>query len=102
MFFRKGKKYRVLLEGRNLLMEMQGLERLGYFTTRYVEAADSEEAAEHAMDLVRKELISTGALLNALDDPPIVEVSEISRIESFNGIRVPGKGFTFFPEDAPD
>jgi hypothetical protein len=99
MFFKKKIKFRVLLEGANLLMEMQGIERLGYFTTRYVEAEDGDEAAAQALDLVRNELHSTGSLLNEIDDPPLVSVSEITQIASFRGIRVPGKGFTFFPED---
>jgi hypothetical protein len=99
MFFKRKKKFRVMLEGGNLLMEMQGIERLGYFTTRYVEAEDGDGAAEHALDLVRNELNSTGNLLNEIDDPPVVSVSEITQLMSFKGIRVPGKGFTFFPED---
>ncbi|NVD73359.1 hypothetical protein HUX88_22880 [Duganella sp. BJB1802] len=98
MFFKRKKKYRVLVEGTNLLMEMQGIERLGYFTTRYVEAMDPDEASEYALDLVRNELNSTGALLNNVNDPPVAIVSEIEQIGSFRGIDVPGMGFTFFPE----
>jgi hypothetical protein len=102
MFSRLKKKFRVLLEGGNLLMDIHGRERLGYFTTRYVEGRDSEEAAEHALDLVRNELNSTGSLLNGADDPPVVKVSEIAQVTSFKGVLVPGRGFTFFPEDQPD
>lgn len=99
MFGKRKKKYRVLIEGSNLLMDVKGVRRLGYFTTRYVEGLDCEEAVECALDLVQNELSSTGALLNAIGDPPGIATSEVVQIDSFKGVGVPGKGFTFFPED---
>lgn len=74
MFFRAMQKFRVLVEGENLLMEVQGVQRLGLYTTRYVEAADAEEASQCAIDLAKNELVSTGALLNEHGDPPIFVV----------------------------
>jgi hypothetical protein len=100
MFFNRKKKYCVVIEGSNLLMEMRGIERLGYFTTRYVEGIDEEEASQRALDLVSNELYSTGALLNKRGDPPRMVVSNIDQINSFRGKAAPGRGFTFFPEEA--
>ena len=87
----------VLIEGENLLMDSQGVQRFGFFTTRYVKAADVEGASQYAVDLAREELLSAGLLLNERDDSPIFTVSEILEIDTFNGVDVPGTGFTFYP-----
>jgi hypothetical protein len=99
MFSRKKKKFRILIEGKNLLIDVRGVEKLGYFTTRYVEAFDVDEACECALDLVRNELNSTGALLNDINDLPLAVISGVAQIASFRGIDVPGRGFSFFSED---
>jgi len=96
MFFRFLNKYSVLVEGENLLMDFQGVQRFGFFTTRYVKAADVEGASQRAIDLAREELLSTGSLLNERGDDPIFSISEILQIDTFNGVNAPGKGFTFY------
>lgn len=100
MFPRLKKKYRVLVEGENLLIQIQWMQRFGCFTTRFVEAEAADEAAKRALALVWEELDSTGTLLNEADDPPVIKVAEIERIRSFKDTLVPGRGFTFFPESA--
>jgi hypothetical protein len=87
----------VLIEGENLLMDLQGVQRFGFFTTRYVKAADVEGASQRAVDLAREELVSAGLLFNERGDNPIYTVSEILQINTFNGASVPGNGFTFYP-----
>jgi hypothetical protein len=98
MFLNLKKKYCVLLEGGNVLMELNARTRLGFFTTRYVKAKDMDEAAEQSLEIVRKELGLTGALLNTEDDPPTLTVSEINEVGYFSNVRGPGRGFTFFSE----
>jgi hypothetical protein len=90
-------RYSVLVEGENLLMDFEGVQRFGFFTTRYVKAADVKGASQSAVNLAREELLSTGSLLNEPGDDPIFSVSEIHRIDTFNGVNAPGKGFTFYP-----
>jgi hypothetical protein len=97
MFFRFLNKYSVLIEGENLLMAPQGAQRFGFFTTRYVKAADAEGASLRAVDLARKELLSTGLLFNKRGDDPVFTISEVLQIDTFKDIDVPGKGFTFYP-----
>lgn len=101
MFSRMKKKlkFRVLIEAGNLLMDVGGIRRMGYFTTRFVDGFDIDEATQNALDLVRNELNSHGVLLNDRNDPPVLTISEVSELNSFKGIKVPGRGFTFFPED---
>jgi hypothetical protein len=99
MFFMwKKKKYRVLLEGGNLWIGINNPEKLGYFTTRYVEGRDENEAMERARLLVNSEISATLVLLNDPSDPPTLAVNEVIQILSFDGKPVPGKGFTFFPD----
>jgi hypothetical protein len=39
------KKFRVLLEGRNLLINSQeGLKKMGFYTTRFIEAGSPKQA----------------------------------------------------------
>ncbi len=97
MFFRILNKYSVLVEGENLLIDVQGVQRVGFFTTRYVKAANEKGASQRAVDLAREELRSTGSLLNERGDEPIFSVNEIVQIETFSGVDAPGKGFTFYP-----
>jgi hypothetical protein len=97
MFFRFLNKYAVLVEAENLLMDLQGVQRFGFFTTRYVRAADVEGASQRAIDLVREELLSTGSLLNERGDDPILSASEILQIDTLNGVNVPGSPCRFPP-----
>jgi hypothetical protein len=64
-----------------------------------VEGFNVDEACECALDLVRNKLNSAGSLLNDVYGPPVVVSSDAAEICSFRGINVPGRGFTFFPED---
>lgn len=97
MFLKFSRKYSVVIEGENLLMDLQGVQRFGFFTTRYVAAADIERASQGAIDLAREELLAQRCLLNEHGDNPIIKVSQILQIDSFSGLNVPGKGFTFYP-----
>lgn len=97
MLFRRLNRYSVLIEGENLLMELQGVQRFGFFTARHVKAADVEDASQRAINAVQEELLSAGLLWNERDDHPIFTVSEIRQIKSFDGTSIPGKGFTFYP-----
>lgn len=101
-FIRNKKKYRVLLEGGNLWLSIDKPEKLGYFTTRYVEGRDESDATEHAKLLVTREIWKSMRPLNHPDDPPTLAVNEVAQVSSFEGKTVPGKGFTFFPDvEAP-
>lgn len=97
MFLKFLRKYSVLIEGENLLMGIQDVQRFGFFTTRYVVAADVKSASQRAIDLAREELLAEGCLMNGLGDNPTFTVGDILQVDSFNGFHVPGKGFTLYP-----
>ena len=92
------RKYKVFLEGANLLMEIQGVRRFGFFATRYVEGNDVDAAANCALALIRAELAATGAILNNEDDPPTAKITGMEKIGFFERPDALAKGFTFFPE----
>jgi hypothetical protein len=99
MLLKATRKYKVFVEGANLLMDIQGRRRFGYFATRYVEGDDVESAAACALELIKMELNSNGALLNDIDDPPHARISGVEKMGFFKRFDDSGKGFTFFPED---
>ena len=74
-------------------------QKLGFYTTVFIEAQDQESAELEAMELLRNDpKLSSGALNTKLDSPMMfVEKSE--ELESFKGLNLPRTGFSFFPEE---
>jgi hypothetical protein len=90
------KKYKVLIRGENFLMRLDSIkQKLGFYTTRFVEASDEEEAEYAVMDLLRVELAS--GVLNQETDTPMMYAEEIEELRSFDGHPFPGTGLAFFP-----
>ena len=94
------KKYKVLIRGENFLMNLDGRDqRLGFYTTAFVEGQDEGEAGERAIDLVRDDLEFRRSVLNEQSDSPMMFADEIHELESFDGLNLPRTGFAFFPEE---
>jgi hypothetical protein len=93
------KKFRVFVRGENFLINLDGVEqKLGFYTTRYVEA-QNEEAAEYVvMDMLRGDRKLAKGVLNDKSDPPMMYAEEVEEIDSFEGFPLPGTGFAFYPE----
>jgi hypothetical protein len=71
-------RFRVFLHGRNALINTDGTpQRLAFFATRIVDAADEKEAESHAIDLVKADDWLRTSLLNADADPFLLSVEEI-------------------------
>jgi hypothetical protein len=71
---------------------------MGFYTTRFVEASNREDAELKAVDLLRSE----GRLkpLNDRDDPPTVSAGEIEEVRPSDvPAIVPGFAFFPFPDD---
>jgi len=93
-------KYRVVLNGQNFHLSAEGgVAPHGFYTTRYVEAATPEQAEQLAMGLVRGDPELTASVVNSRDDPPRILVDELAELESFDGVEVPGGGYTFYLEE---
>ncbi len=93
-------KYRVFIEGKNFLIEFDDKPKnTGFFTTRYVEAVDSAEAENKAIELIKNDSDLRSTILNEPNDPPKMYVEEIEELASFEGFEIPGTGYTFFEEE---
>lgn len=92
------KKFKVTVEGVNFLVRVDTeTTKLGFFTTRFVEAQDEQEAENKTMDMLRVELETL--VQNDKSDSPIMFVEEIDELDSFGEFRVPGTGFTWYPDE---
>lgn len=95
------KKYKVFVRGENFLFNLDGVnQKMGFYTTRFVEAED-EEAAEYAvMDMLRNDPKLIKGVLNERSDSPMMYAEEIVELKSFKGFPVPGTGFAFYSEES--
>jgi hypothetical protein len=86
-------KYKIVLNGRNFQIGVDGrVRKLGFFGTRFVKARDAKDAELKAIGLIRKDSSLNISVRNAGDDPPVIYLSELSEVDSFAGISVPGEG----------
>lgn len=93
-------KYKVLINGANFLIEMDGrIAKYGFFTTRFVEATDADAAENTAVQMIRETQRLRDLVRNAPDDPPVMDVIGISEQESFNGIKNQVPGFAWYEEN---
>ena len=91
-------KYRVLILGENFLLNLgEGPRRMGFYTTRYVEARSEADAEHAAVGLVRDDEDLPAVMLNEPDDSPMLYVEKIERVDTLADAR----GFTYFPMEDP-
>jgi hypothetical protein len=92
-------KYKVEINGANFLIDMDGrMAKHGFFTTRFIEAADSGAAENAAVQMIRETQRLRDLVRNAPDDPPVMDVTEIDQMESFDGIENLEPGFVWHEE----
>ena len=97
------KKYRVFLQGKNFLLNIDDkTEKIGFYTTRFVEANDELEAENKSVELIRNDPQLRQLVLNEKDDPPTIYQEDIEELSDFDGIKTPGAGYTFYPEDVDE
>ena len=83
-------------------MEVNGKStRIGFFTTRVVQANNRDGAELLAVDLIRNDKWLRGAVANSPTDPPMIFAKEIEELEG-GDIPDVGAGFSFFPMDGSD
>ena len=94
------KKYKVFLNGKNFWMKADGQPKLkGFYTTRFVEADTPEKAENLAVQLIREDPKLRKAVINEKTDPPMIYAEDIELLRTFEGVRVPGAGYTFYEEE---
>ena len=92
-----------MLEGQNFLLEVEGtIQKLGFYVTRFVEAENQEEAELLAVQQIREDEKLTRNVRNIETDPPMIYLESIDELTSFEGVELPGTGYTFYPGDGDD
>lgn len=76
------------------------VKRIGFYATRYVEAAERGDAEQRAIDSLRQLSRLRDSLLNEPSDPPLLFAEEIEEIESFDGIESLEPGLVMFDEES--
>jgi len=90
-------RWRVLLEGRNFWLRVDGqLQRLGFYTTRFVDAFDEKAAELMAVQLIRDDP-KLGEALNERSDPPMICVEQVTRV-AVPDSEYANAGYTFYLE----
>jgi hypothetical protein len=95
--------YRVTLEGRGCIVRTESaahtkqVERLGFFTTRFVVAPTGEAATAIALTMVKEEL--RAVVVNPPNQPYELEVEEVYEDAAGEKLFGAGKGFTWFPDE---
>lgn len=94
------KQYKVLVRGENFLINLDGVnQKVGFYTTRFVEAESEKEAEYAVMDMLRSDPELIQVVLNEESALPVMFAEEIEELESFKGLPVAGAGFSFYPEE---
>lgn len=89
--------YRVLVRGRNFwLRHDTGPECVGFYTTRFVQAASEIEAESAAVELIKQDPKLGRSVLNERADPPIMFVEDVDEVEVEDVPHVT-PGFAFYP-----
>jgi len=90
--------YKVSLKGKNLWITLDDEpKRCGFYTTRFVEAANKKEAENKAVQLIRDDPKFKDTVLNDKADPPIIDAQRIEPVKSVEARTTPG--YVFYEED---
>jgi hypothetical protein len=95
-------KYKVLVHGQNVLVALEGEpQKVGFFTTRIVEANDPEEAELYAFNLIAADDKLRDLTRNSADDPPTFSIEDLQEVGI--GFDYPKNiGFSFYVESPLD
>lgn len=91
-------KYRVLINGQNFLLKIEGtLQKTGFYATRFVETQNEYEAETLAIEEVRRDPKLSAAVANQPDDSPVLHVDEVEKVDELK----PPLGYAFYSEEDP-
>jgi hypothetical protein len=91
--------FRVIVHGRNLLTDLDGVrQRAGFFTNVFVEAFTAADAESRALELVREDTGLRQITLNGEDDPLKLTADQVFEVGSFDGARPPRSGLSLYRE----
>ena len=89
-------KYGVRLEGKNFVLKTEdGIENLGFVTTRFVKASTPEEAETRAVELIKTDDSLISALVEEREFEPMIYLVEYWKESWWK--KLGGGGYTFYP-----
>ena len=92
-------KFKVLMNGKNFLLNLEGREqKMGFYVTRIVEAATAEEAESAAIELLKADEYLISSTLNEKTDSPMLYVEEILEVSRRKKGEDANTGFSFYTE----
>ncbi len=95
-------KYQVMLQGENFFIEHEGaVVKHGFIATRFVEAANPEEAEIAAVTLIKNDETLVELVQPDATSEPMIYLEELYELESFEGINTPGHGYSFYIDKKP-
>ncbi len=91
--------YRVMINGQNFLVEMDGLvARYGFYTSRIVESPDRAAAEHAAVQMIRETQRLRDLVRNDPGDPPLMDVTSIDELQAGERIENREPGFVWYEE----
>ena len=94
------KKYKVLLNGQNYLLDFDGeLRKFGFHTTRFVKASNQKEAETKAIALIHRDPTLVQNVLNGSKDPTTIKVDGAKSVGIFDLFFKKQDRFRFYIED---
>jgi hypothetical protein len=92
--------YRVTLEGRNYVLRVGDEQRrVGFSATRILQARSSDVAAEMAVELVERDEIWVGKIVNEVSDRPRLQATQVEEIEPREVETGPGFDYDFYDDE---
>jgi hypothetical protein len=93
-------KYQVQINGENFLINLDDkIQKVGFVTFRYIEAADPSGAENSAIDGLRQDEDLRRMVLNEPDDPPVFNVIEMLELPTFEEVENMQPGFIWYSEE---
>lgn len=93
------KKFKVLIHGKNYLIQLDGSTRKhDFYTTVFVEARNPEEAESIAVDMLEKDPKLLNMCENNESDRPSLSVESTDEIASFKNCTIPRTGLVLYSE----
>jgi len=93
------KKYHLLMKGQNFLVDMDGkVAKHGFFQDFFLEAESPEQAESFAVQKIREDEGLKTITQNPKEDPPVILLEKIIKLESFDGVEAMESGKAWFRE----
>ena len=90
------RKYRVLINGQNFLLNIDGeIQKTGFYTTRFVEAQDAKQAETVAIELIKSDSKLADIVLNKRGDTPMLHIEEVEEVKRLRS----QVGYAFYSEE---